>query len=819
MHIVFSNIRRIQVVKMRNIVWVFSFVSFAFAELALFTPVQIVRPNADHSGFTVVKETLSKIVTGAQNRKVAVVSVVGPYHSGKSFLLNALIGRTNVFSVGPKTSPETMGLWLCRTNVTLPSRPDVEVWFVDSEGFFGPQVSESYDAKTFTLSLLLADEFVYNTVKIIDSQAVALLEMLARRAQLFRVKSSVVETQSGLEHKLTSLPHLTWVVEDFVQTQEEGVSNTQWLESYLTADGVDQPYLKKLFPNLAVRSLFLPATSRQALADLSRVPFSDLTSEFRSDLAVLRKSIISGLEQREKYLTPSDLSQAIYFLATALDKGLFPQLPSLWTSWRSQVVESSMRDAIDLFDAVLKREIDDIGSGDAIVSAADFDAVSAHARNTSLTLLQELAKDFAPPEAMEGLLADLDEQLRKRHQESLAVFGESIKHFLGENLKKSFSTFLAEIPSVFDKKDLIEPSALQTALGSLAVAKIDHFKSLADRFVSGAAANLPAAYGRAAFPAYKTHPVDELRMQLQTQIDAIFVENDKAIATLMQTALATAVTAADDALASASSALLSSTEIDTLGKNTHAKAVAVFEKELGIAARPWMRSISPRFENSVKSIESEIKSKLVKFRRENEERLYEWFRKHSEKALTVYKDLKRSIEMSQLPCDEDRLSLEHDRAVTALVHALDVELGAAKFKDSNPYKETRQRLDGIIDSELAKLRKKNVELWKVHSDEATQCAFELNLQYSELNCPQGWFCWFKIWPGAHRARSQAHLLQCFSEASAKHIPPSPSIQQQIFESWYDKELGKEANEVKNNMWIAAVSLVVPIAWIVYIKRA
>jgi hypothetical protein len=169
-----------------------------------------------------------------------------------------------------------------------------------------------------------------------------------------------------------------------------------------------------------------------------------------------------------------------------------------------------------------------------------------------------------------------------------------------------------------------------------------------------------------------------------------------------------------------------------------------------------------------------------------------------------------------LPLDEDKLVAEHTKAVSALVTSLDVDLGAAKFKDSTPYKETRTTVDGVIDNELQKLRKKNIELWKVHSDEATQCAFELNTQYVNLNCPQGWFCWFKVWPAAHRTRSWDHLLQCFKDS--KMQAPSPSIQSQIFDSWYEKELGKEVAEVRNNMWIAFLSVLVPIAWIFYIKR-
>ncbi|CAK0857594.1 unnamed protein product [Prorocentrum cordatum] len=147
---------------------------------------------------------------------ISVVAVVGPYHSGKSFLLNALVEQAKVFSIGRKTSPETMGIWLCRTS--MKASDGSEVWLMDSEGFFGPGVSESYDAKVFTIASLIGAHLVYNTVKIIDQQAVNLLEMLARRAQLFRTKSSAEQSNVGVQTpeflSVRNFPPLTWVVED-----------------------------------------------------------------------------------------------------------------------------------------------------------------------------------------------------------------------------------------------------------------------------------------------------------------------------------------------------------------------------------------------------------------------------------------------------------------------------------------------------------------------------------------------------------------------------------------------------------------------------
>merc|ERR1719272_1788199 len=201
------------------------------------------------------------------NEPISIVSVVGPYHSGKSFLLNSLIGDTGVFSVGRKVNPETMGIWLCRTD--FKAQDGSEVWLMDSEGFFGPSVGETYDAKIFTIATLLGAHLVYNSVKVIDQQAVNLLEMLARRAQLFRTRSSAEISEDDMPEFLSvrSFPPLTWVVEDFVQELPEehrnGGGATAWLKSHLSkinateGDSDQVHFLSKLYSDLNVHTLFL----------------------------------------------------------------------------------------------------------------------------------------------------------------------------------------------------------------------------------------------------------------------------------------------------------------------------------------------------------------------------------------------------------------------------------------------------------------------------------------------------------------------------------------------------------------------------------
>ena len=74
-------------------------------------PVQLVRPDPHHH---LKLEIVDENVRHLHHIKtaVAVVAVVGKFHSGKSFLLNQLMGKTEGFGIGPYVRPQTMGIWM-----------------------------------------------------------------------------------------------------------------------------------------------------------------------------------------------------------------------------------------------------------------------------------------------------------------------------------------------------------------------------------------------------------------------------------------------------------------------------------------------------------------------------------------------------------------------------------------------------------------------------------------------------------------------------------------------------------------------------------
>lgn len=69
-------------------------------------PMQIVYPDSSHTQLLIREESLRELVKIED--EIAVVAVVGPFHSGKSYLLNQLMDRPSGFQIGATVEPTTM---------------------------------------------------------------------------------------------------------------------------------------------------------------------------------------------------------------------------------------------------------------------------------------------------------------------------------------------------------------------------------------------------------------------------------------------------------------------------------------------------------------------------------------------------------------------------------------------------------------------------------------------------------------------------------------------------------------------------------------
>ena len=130
---------------------------------------------AASSQIVVERESLARLE--ALSTRLAVVSIIGPYRTGKSTLLNRLLPARvapSVFSVGHTVVPHTEDVSLyvvppcaltAEEAATVPG--NTSLVFVDTPGLFAPDRNALFDAQLLAVLNLVSSLTVYNGVGVI----------------------------------------------------------------------------------------------------------------------------------------------------------------------------------------------------------------------------------------------------------------------------------------------------------------------------------------------------------------------------------------------------------------------------------------------------------------------------------------------------------------------------------------------------------------------------------------------------------------------------------------------------------------------------
>uniref|UniRef100_A0A6N2L351 GB1/RHD3-type G domain-containing protein n=1 Tax=Salix viminalis TaxID=40686 RepID=A0A6N2L351_SALVM len=123
----------------------------------------IIEPDPGHTKLRLSSEGLEAIKR--ITNPIAAVSVIGPYRSGKSFLLNQLLSLScyEGFGVGHMRDTKTKGIWVWGTPLELDiNGVKTSVFYLDTEGFESIGKSNVYDDRIFALATVLSSVLIYN---------------------------------------------------------------------------------------------------------------------------------------------------------------------------------------------------------------------------------------------------------------------------------------------------------------------------------------------------------------------------------------------------------------------------------------------------------------------------------------------------------------------------------------------------------------------------------------------------------------------------------------------------------------------------------
>ena len=197
-------------------------------------------------------------------KPVAVLSICGPYRSGKSYFLSRLLGRPGAFQLGHSMQACTRGIWMATSVLEC---EEYAIVLLDTEGIDAVGASETTAMSLLTLATLLSSFLIYNSKKIpqqVDMDKMRCLSQLSSSLLTQRGQSTKGEAVKKL------FPHFLWLLRDvtlqITDKSDRIISANEYLHTRMLATESGEltelgQCLHSLFPSLECQALPMPSAN------------------------------------------------------------------------------------------------------------------------------------------------------------------------------------------------------------------------------------------------------------------------------------------------------------------------------------------------------------------------------------------------------------------------------------------------------------------------------------------------------------------------------------------------------------------------------
>ena len=317
---------------------------------------------------------------------LAIVSIVGKYRQGKSWLANQVLlncsSPNEGFSVGGTTRACTKGLLLA-TKILKIKQADgskLNTLVIDTEGIGALNASSTHDARIFALAMLHSSFMLYNSMGPIDEAALENLSLITNLTKEIRFRSNdgkeaaaaEISTEIGMGEEVIKgdselrsyFPSLLWVLRDFslkmVDENNASITSDQYLEHALahseTGGAHDQQKnrirktLRTFFPDRACVQLVRPSNHE---GEVDMADKSKLRPEFLVGLKHLHSTIIRGI--KPKLVGGKPISGPIFVkmcecFVAAINNNAMPVVRDVWDMLSKDRCSEALNEALALWE-------------------------------------------------------------------------------------------------------------------------------------------------------------------------------------------------------------------------------------------------------------------------------------------------------------------------------------------------------------------------------------------------------------------------------------------------------------------------------------
>ncbi|KAK9137544.1 hypothetical protein Sjap_008138 [Stephania japonica] len=306
----------------------------------------IVEPDSGHTKLQLAREGLEAIER--IESPVAVVAVIGPYRSGKSFLLNQLLSLScyEGFGVGHMRDTKTKGVWVWGTPLKLTiDGIETSVLYLDTEGFESVGKSNVYDDRIFALATIMSSVLIYNLPETIREADISRLSFAVELAEEFYGRSQ------GKDVAFEPAKLLWLIQRDFLQGKSVQEMVNDALRQVPNDDAsffvvqVNQirQSLAIMGNNSTAFSLPQPHLQRTKLCDLEDRDLEPAYVKKREKLKDLVASVTCPKIVQGKPLNGKEFVLFLEQILEALNKGEIPSTGSLVEVFNKGILEHCLK--------------------------------------------------------------------------------------------------------------------------------------------------------------------------------------------------------------------------------------------------------------------------------------------------------------------------------------------------------------------------------------------------------------------------------------------------------------------------------------------
>ena len=413
------------------------------------TAIPFVIFNSSTKKF-IINEDAKKLISRSENKQIGIVSLVGKYRTGKSFLLNrVLIEKKNLkgFEVAPTIKPCTKGIWLWSSPLMISNKSSQNcfpAFLIDTEGLGAYDEEINHDSKIFLIAILISSLFIYNSFGTIDEVALNNISLILNLSKSLKLRnnSNVLNTKENDDKEMAKyFPSLLWLLRDFALKLEDSDGNVitakQYLENALMEQkGLTESIEEKNLVRKMIKTYFnerdcfpmvRPVENENDLQNLMNLSENKIRPEFIKQCNLLKNKIYMKIKPKtfnNKILSGQMLIELLESVVNAINEGAIPVIENSWNYIASNECLKSIKENTENF-----RKLILIYQKENLTKPDFFNELQRYSQN----LIEEIISKFKEEnekrfddinEFVHKLKLSLNQEFKKLNEENISLIKE-----------------------------------------------------------------------------------------------------------------------------------------------------------------------------------------------------------------------------------------------------------------------------------------------------------------------------------------------------------------------------------------------------------